>query len=228
MIPTLPVLPNYDDQVITDADAQSGVQTFTVSWYTYLDRLLKIVQALVAAEAPTMNVVGPFSAAFNISADLTPVPDTRPGTWGSAAFADNNLQFNPPAGYRVRILKAYGNWFAMPKVVDPGAGPYPADHGYCGVLWGLLRTGVTGSTRLVPASDEAFAFYQGAIDGPPQTFPFDFTLEAVAPLSETMGLLDPDNIMVNRLAIFLDTLGDTVPIHMESQMVVVYQFEPPA
>ena len=58
-----------------------------------------------------LAVLGPYSSSGNFSADLLGTRDTRPDTWGNADAAGWTIQFRPPAGYRVRILKLRGIWW---------------------------------------------------------------------------------------------------------------------
>lgn len=238
----VPVIPNYDDDVLSgdEGNAASASPTtlslpkkFTAFWYQYLNdlrarlkELIDLVQPLIDANKENMSIQGPYSASTNITADLYGVADTRPDTWGFTDFVDNRLTFSPPAGMRTRILRCYGNVYIMPKVVDPGVGPYPDPHGFTGMLWGLITTAPGGSTRIDFGADGCMAFYQAAMNATsPVGFDFDFAIgEGVAPGSQTMGLLETDNVLINRFATFLNTLQ--VPVHIESEFIMVYHFEP--
>ena len=68
-----------------------------------------------------MATLGPFSTALNFAVDLAGIPDTRPGTWGNAGFAQNLVTFSPPAGYLVRVLRVYGDFIGFPKSGAPVA-----------------------------------------------------------------------------------------------------------
>lgn len=197
---------------------------FTPVWEKYFTDLNTLALNLVQEQVMS-NIQGPYSASSNITADLYGVADTRPGTWGFTDFADNNIVFAPPAGMRTRILQVYGNYYAMPKVVEPGVSPAPVAGGFTGLLWGFLTTAPGGSDRANPVADDCMAFYQAGMNGTdPIHFEFDFDIgKGVTPANPTMGLLEADNILVNRMASFLNTLA--VPLHMEAQYTIIYQFE---
>lgn len=159
-----------------------------------------------------MPTLGPYSTAVNFSIDLAGVPDTRPGTWGNAAFGQNVATFTPPAGYRVRVLRIYGDFIAFPKAGVPGSGKS------CEVGWGLKSTATDGSTRLSTGYDNSFVWLQNAI-----TAPAPSCRAAFDHVVETGGLLEADNKMISQTFVALNTTGLT--IHMEPTFTVVYQFE---
>jgi len=176
-------------------------------------RLTAIFLALLfgASAAPAADCIRrPCSSATNWAADIIGQIDTRPGTWGTAASVDIPLSFkNVPAGYRVRIERVYGDLVAWPKVApDPGTN--------AGVLLGMSTTAIRDE-YLVPAQDTCFAYFQGVLNGPTGTrIPFDVKTAAG-------GLLEPDSVLLTRVATFLSTLG--VPVHAELTFTAVFRFE---
>ena len=151
-----------------------------------------------------MAVLGPYSAATNITADLYGTPDTRPSTWGYTEFVDVPIQVFPHPGRGgdgdVRILRVYGNVYIMPEGHrDTVAGPFPDPKGYAAMLWGFLTTAPGGSSRVTLSADDCLSFYQVGLDVVPQHFEFDFSLgQGVTPGQPTMGVLSADNVLVCR------------------------------
>ena len=139
------------------------------------------------------------------------VTDTRPGTWGKASAFDFTIPFvNVPPGKRVLITRIYGDFLMWPHGVI-------AANSAAGGLTGLLTTS-SGQSPFVSTglgSQGSFFYIQSGCDGTPQRAPFDFNVS-------NGGLLDPDNKMILRIAVFLNTTG--VPIHMETTLVVEFQY----
>jgi len=150
----------------------------------------------------------PLAVSTNYAVDLEGLPDTRPGTWGSAGVQDWKMPFHPPAGYRARILRVYGDWIAWTRSAPP-AGTRS------GVLFGLQATTAAASKNADFASDGCMLFLQGATDGSPFRAAFDQKV--------VNGLLGPDNVLVVRAAVFLNDLG--MPIHIEPSFVIEYRWE---
>ena len=150
-----------------------------------------------------------FSAAANFSADILGTPDSRPNTWGRAGVAEWKMRFDPPAGYRVRILRVYGDFLVWPKgKVEDGK--------FAGALFGLMTTAREGSSRVWPAADNTMLYVQVATGGQPARAAFDHDVSSG-------GLLELDNVLVVRVAVWLnDTERE---IHCEPTFVVVYKFE---
>ena len=159
-----------------------------------------------------MAIHGPYSTALNFSIDLAGTPDTRPGTWGNAGFAQNITTFSPPAGYRVRVLRVYGNFIGFPRSGVPAAGAS------CEVGWGLKTTAPDGSARTSTGYDNSFVWLQDVITSPAPncSVVFDFDVHIG-------GLLAPDNQLISQTFVALNTTGLT--IHMEPTFTTVYQFE---
>ncbi|MCU1327595.1 MAG: hypothetical protein JWN34_2965 [Bryobacterales bacterium] len=159
-----------------------------------------------------MAILGPYSTAVNFAIALAGTPDTRPGTWGNAGFAQNLTKFTPPAGRRVRILRVYGDFIAFCKSGTPAVGTT------CEVGWGLKTTAPDGSVRLSNGYDNSFIWLQNIITASRTSCRAEFDHEV-----STGGLLQPDHTMISQAFVALNTTGLT--IHMEPTFTCVYQFE---
>lgn len=159
---------------------------------------------------PDPDVLGPYSAATNHSSDLMGTPDSRPDTWGNAGYAVHKIEFHPPAGYRVRILRVYGDFQGWVRKNPSG--------NCAGVLWGLSTTQPEGSQRVTPAADNTMLYVQDSVCAVERKFraPVDYDTSAG-------GLLGPDNVLVSKVAVWLNETGE--PVHVEPSFTVVYQFE---
>lgn len=209
---------------LVNPDGSLNIGALTQAWSLWFaNQQAAINQLLSGANVLPANT---YSASENITADLYGIPDTRPGTWGVTSFVDNQIQFNPPAGMVTRILRIYGNVYYMPKVPIPGSSPVPPANSYVGLLWGFITTAPGGSTRMVPGADDCMAFYQAGMSSEPGHFEFDANIGLGATDGQpTLGLLQPDNLLISRFANFLDTQLN-VPTHIEMEMVIQYTFEP--
>jgi len=160
-------------------------------------------------ENPAPIVLGPYSAASNSVADMIGLQDERPGTWGTSDWVICKITFKPPAGYRVRILRVYGDLTAWARgVVAAGAN--------AGALWALSTTGPEGSVRMDYGADNTFVYIQGVVNDSALRAAFEFD-------THVGGLLEPDNVLVSKLAVFLNDTRRT--IHLEPTWTMVYQFE---
>lgn len=163
-------------------------------------------------------ITKPCSAAFNQSYDLIGTPDSRPGTWGSAGAASSPIKFKAPIGYRTRVLRAYGDLTFWPRGTPDGD---PADKivgAAAGVLLGLSSTAPDGSAAVEGggASDGCFLYVQDSTKGLERRVAIDYD-------THVGGLLEADNLMVVKVAVWLNSLG--LAIHIEPSLVVVFQFE---
>lgn len=156
-----------------------------------------------------LSIAAVMSSAFNFSADIRGVPDTRPQTWGEAGYHEWTIKFNPPAGKRVRLLRAYGDFVAWPL------GEVPKGK-FAGVLFGLLTTAPDGSDRAVPGADNCPLYIQMGVHDRPERAAFDNDISAG-------GLLGPDHTLRVRVAVWLNETG--LKIHMEPTFVLVYRWE---
>ena len=176
--------------------------------------LLWLVALAAIGHAQTL---GPYSAPANFSADLYGPVDTRPATWGNAEAQTWQLQFFPPAGYRVRILSIDGDLVAFPKVL-PGGDPVP-DGTYAGVLLGFQVNGPATEPWCDYCAGSTMIYVQSALDSHPVT-------RAFSRKTAIDGLLASDHILYIKVASWLNTFG--VPVHLEPTFDVQYQFEPDA
>jgi hypothetical protein len=154
----------------------------------------------------------PCSASVNVPYDAEGTPDTRPGTWGNAAALQVPMQFaNVPSGYRVRLLRLYGDHIAwVHGPVQPGT--------HAGILWGIFSTAVhLGSANVPYGNDACMIYHQGSVSTGDFVQSFDNDVHPG-------GLLEPDNTMILQLAVFENETGSSV--HQEITFVLVYDFEP--
>lgn len=171
-----------------------------------------------AASEPKKLVLGPYSTAVNISLDLKSDVDTQPTTWGGASSYASKVEFHPPAGYRVRVIRVYGDFVAWPK-----AGEIIGD-ARLEVGFGLKTTAPDGSSRVTYPGytatpyDNSFLWVQDGLDSKQQTQRIAIDCSTFAG-----GLLAGDNLLLAQSFIALDTTG--LLIHLEPTIVVVYQFE---
>jgi len=167
----------------------------------------------VGADAPVIPCLQE-SCIFstNVPYDAQGTPDTRPGTWGDAGYDDVAIPFvNVPAGYRVRVLRVYGDFVAWPH----GRIRLGTD---AGALFGILTPSAAQSPFVGAGlgSSGCFIYLQQGVGAEPVRAAFDFDVAAG-------GLLDADNTMLVRRAVFLNETG--VSIHMEPTFVVEFRYE---
>jgi len=166
-----------------------------------------LAAAVFAADPP--DILGPYSSGTNFSADIKGTPDTRPRTWGTAGEFIFPIKFSPPPGYRVRILRAYGDFLVWPKgVVVKGR--------FAGALFGLQTTAPEGSVRADWLADNTFLYIQTATGGERAREQFDFPVDVG-------GLLERDNMLRVKVAVWLNDTG--LEIHCEPSFVLTFSFE---
>jgi hypothetical protein len=170
-----------------------------------------ITRALLAQ--PTCTVAAPCSFSINIPYDNAGQPDTRPGTWGTAASYSVPIPFaDVPSGYLVRITRVYGDVVSWPHgQIAPGT--------FSGVLSGLETTNPVPSQYVAPglgAMAGCFLYFQDRVGAAGSRIP-------AAVDSIKNGLLGPDNVLVLTQAVWLNETG--VSIHMETTLVVEFVFE---
>lgn len=182
---------------------------------------MKPLLALALASSPLFAgdcIKAPCSAAMNFAYDLIGTVDTRPYTWGTSASTSSNVIFKLPAGYRVRILRVYGDLTFWPRGTPATDAGDKVIGNAVGVLLGLSSTVPGGSDKVVGggATDSCFLYIQDASKGSERRAPFDYDVHVG-------GLLEADNTMVVKFAIWLNSLG--LAIHGEPTFTVVYQWE---
>jgi hypothetical protein len=150
------------------------------------------------------------SSASDVAYTLPGFVDTRPGTWGTTDTKLTNYVFtNVPNGYRVQILRVYGDNIAWLQ------GPNVSPTSHAGVLFSLSASG-GGNNSMVPGNGNCFLYHEGAISG--QT-PLNMSFDNV---TKDGGLLGPDNTLQAKMALFLNDSG--VPVFQDTTFVVVYRF----
>ena len=166
----------------------------------------------------------PLQFSVNIAFDNEGTPDTRPTTWGNAAYADTPVPFvNIPKGKKVRLLRWDGDFYAFIHGNAP-----PGTH--AGLLAGILTQAklVNGiwqaanqPSPYVDPSVQAsagcplFVCHSVGADSSTCRIPINVDLSAG-------GLLD-ESVFLMRQALFLNDTG--LPIHMEMTGVVSFQYE---
>lgn len=175
--------------------------------------------ALFCSAAFAQDVIGPLSSANNIAGDLSCEPDARATTWGGTTAYASTIKFSDvPTGYRVRILKVYGDFIAMPKG--------PVNIGTAAeVGWGLKSTKPDGSVHITypgyssrPPFDSSFVWRQDLVTSANQGVSVHFDYD-----THVGGLLEEDNILISQMFVALNTTG--LVMHEEPTFVIVYRYE---
>lgn len=163
-------------------------------------------------------ITKPCSAAFNFAYDLVGTPDSRPGTWGSAGAQTSPLKIKAPIGYRVRVLRVYGDLTWWPRGTPEPDGTDKVVGKAAGVLLGLSSTAPDGSELVEGggASDNCFLYIQDASKGEARRAHFDYD-------THVGGLLEEDGVINVKFAVWLNTLD--LCVHGEPSMVVEFQWE---
>lgn len=159
----------------------------------------------------------------NFPVNLYGLEDTRTECWGHAEAKELKITFVPSGSRQIRILELRGDMVAWPKLVDGTGLPVSmevatqAAMGAAGVLLGFSTLSSTGSKRCDYCADGCMVYVQDAITGGMRcTRSFDYVVSAD-------GLLDSDNVLVLKLAAWLNTTG--VPIHIEGTYGILFQYE---
>jgi hypothetical protein len=173
-------------------------------------KLLALLAVAVLAQASDC-ISRPCSSSTNFSFDIAGTLDTRPGSYGNAGAEQGVITFSPPAGYRVRVLRVYGDFIAW-------ASGFPSPGTRSGVLFALSSTLTTPATYADLVSDNCFLYLQDSVSflKLDTRDPFDFAVQ-------DGGLLAADNKLLLTTAAWLNTTG--LSIHMEPSFVIVYTFE---
>jgi hypothetical protein len=185
-----------------------------VSFFIGLLFLLCFIQHIGHGQSVPLSCVNETCVfSTNIPYDAEGAQDTRPGTWGEAAYSDVTIPFQGvPAGYRVRILRVYGDFIAWPHgQIKP--------HTAAGTLFGLITSSAIQSPYVGPGlgSKGCFVYLQEGVGAGPVRAAFNYDTSAG-------GLLDPDNLLIVRRAVWLNETG--VSIHLEPTFIVEFRYEP--
>lgn len=178
------------------------------------------------------------SFSFNLAYDTAGEPGQP---WGSLAFVDSPIKFNPPAGQRVQLMKFQGTVYAY--INGPGGVPETAPAGTAmGLLAGFLtETTQNASGQYVannqPSPDAAFPVPGILPSNQPQSgCPWFFSGSVTAAVNKETWIVDLDlssnenakldanNVLLVRQAIFLNNTG--MPIHMEVSGIIEFQYVP--
>jgi len=158
----------------------------------------------------TAEVATPiYAGGADYVSDLLGTPDKQFG--GTSGYADTVLTFNPPAGYRVRILSADVTVSSFAR----GAVPVGT---HSGVSWGLVTTNPKNSGRADLINDHCLSYIKQSISASKDT---DTT---TAHYDIQNGVLEPDNKLISRNAVYLNDTG--IIIHTEVALILTYTFEP--
>ncbi len=150
------------------------------------------------------------STAANFSVDLRGDPDLRANTWGTTGYVVWKIPFSVPAGTKVHLLRAYGDFLIWPKGKPP-------EGTYAGALLSLHTSAPDKPVNSVSPYlvDNCFLYIQAATGGKPARAAFDYDVSPG-------GLLDNNTLYV-KVAVWLNDTG--LQIHMEPTMVIVYRLE---
>jgi hypothetical protein len=170
----------------------------------------------------------------------------RPGTEGHADYTVFPLTFTPPPGYRVRILRLYGDLVSWP-CTQPGQSIPPGTH--AGVLLSIHTKMTETSPHCDYCAGNALLYIQDGVVNQPVRTSFDLTVNTgvrtIVPIAagvsaggvrmlaerivkpnvaETPGLLESGNKLYVKVSQWMNTTG--VAMHMEPTFTVVFRFEP--
>ena len=173
-----------------------------------------ILSPLISAQkksTPAATPPVPLEYSTNFAYDTPGTPDTRPGTWGNAAYVDIPVVFTmPPAGsagvITARIRGTHQGW--AHGVVPSGTN--------AGILFGLLVEGA-GQSPYVAAglgSSGCPIYLQTQVGQDGATVEFNEDLGQM-PLGQDLTL-------TTRLAVFLNDTGQS--IHQEASYVLEFSY----
>lgn len=168
-------------------------------------------------QTPLPPIIGPYSHSLNFSYDIQGTQDTRPGTWGDTGVETITDLFHPPPGYLVRVLRVYGDFIAWPHPPAAWRASNLPTFRFAGVLWGLTNSTPGGNPQQDLSAAGCFLYLQQGVGAyAPARAAFDHNVSAG-------GLLNLDNTMLSKVAVFLNELY--CPIHVEVTFVCEFQFE---
>jgi hypothetical protein len=151
-------------------------------------------------------------SAGNFAVDLMGSVDQRQYTWGRADSHTWTVQFNPPAGYRTRILRIRGDLVAYPKIL---AGDSPIETWQSAGVLVSYHTTAPDAGGCSPCSGNTLIYYQGVLFGASrERIPYDVQMDQ---------LLESDNKLIVKVAEWLNTYEK--PIHIEPTFTIEYRYE---
>jgi hypothetical protein len=172
--------------------------------------LLLHALVVISVRAQCVTPANPVFAT-NIAWNTAGKPDTRPGTWGTTDVIETQIPFvNVPKGCAVEITHVSGDEIAAPHgLMTPGTMAY--------VLVGLTNTTPNQSSFVGPGlgSMGCWLYKQTPVGEEGARIPIN---------EDVAGMLNPDNIMIIKQALFLSTAG--VLIHTEATLVVQFKYVP--
>jgi hypothetical protein len=177
--------------------------------------LILAVLVLCSGHLHPVNAQGPClapaicSVTTNITWESAGKPDTRPGTYGTTDSVSSSIPFtNVPKGYLVQILHLSGD-----EIAAPHGTPKAGSMSY--ILAGATNTSPNQSPYVGPGlgSSGTLMYKQSPVSGAGARIPIN---------ESVLGTLNPDNILILKQSIFLDTTG--VPQHNELTLVIQFQY----
>jgi hypothetical protein len=169
---------------------------------------LVIAAALTAQEDCSRKTC---TITVNYPYDAIGTQDSRPSTWGTAAYDDGRIEFVVPASYRVRITRVYGNFTAR---MHPPPGTVLPPSTYAGALFGLLKTSNAGSPLATLSASGCLLYLQLDVGETPQHVEFDARVAD--------GAL-ADGVLLVRRAVYLSEFSG-IPIHEEPSFIAEFRW----
>jgi hypothetical protein len=174
--------------------------------------LILLSATALLAQSQTCTTIAPCALSTNVPFDSAGTTDMRPGTWGNAASVSLSIPFlMVPAGYKVRIIRVYGDVVAWPHgEIVAGA--------FSGILSGLTNT-TPNQSPFAPSglgSAGCFLYFQDRVGANGSRIAIDIP-------NIKNGLLNADNVLILKQAVWLNETG--APIHMETTLVIEFVFE---
>lgn len=197
--------------------------------FLILSTLCLQAQTPAAKPAPDVIVNQPFG--LNLPRDLLGPTDPRgpdgtckvgPCIWGNADSDTAPVQFFPPAGYRTVITGVHGNFVSFIKQLPGDAAPPPGSKAE--TLMGLQSSSGLIGAMPNPATPKPCdycgtgtpVFVMGIVSA-------EVNINVVRYDFDGRFLLDADNVLVQKVAEFLNTTS--MPIHLEFAGVVSFNWE---
>lgn len=171
--------------------------------------LALIAWAASLSAGPLPCTTAPCEFSTNIAWNTTGAPMSGDGIWGNGASREDRIPFvDVPAGYRVQIVHVSG---------DEIAAPFTSPRGLAYALVGLTNSSPFESPYIAAGlgSKGCFLYKQA---------PIPAWGARIAINEHTLGVLNPDNVLIVKQALFLSNAG--VIIHMEATLVIDFKYIP--